>query len=118
MSKRDQVLAAFGRNVRKQREANGLTQEALAERADLDRTYISDIERGTRNPGVKNVARLAKALGISPARLMEGVSAWTCSVRGRDRRRIPLPAVELLTRRYARSGWPVALELSGNPSRS
>ena len=73
MPKRDPVLTAFGQNVRKQREARRFTQEVLAERADLDRTYISDIERGTRNPGVKNVARLAKALGLSPARLMEGV---------------------------------------------
>jgi transcriptional regulator with XRE-family HTH domain len=73
MPKRDPVLASFGQNVRKRRDACHFTQEVLAERADLDRTYISDIERGTRNPGVKNVARLAKALGISPAKLMEGV---------------------------------------------
>jgi transcriptional regulator with XRE-family HTH domain len=39
----------------------------------MDRTYVSDIERGTRNPGIKNVARLAKALGISSAKLMEGI---------------------------------------------
>jgi len=75
MPKRDPVLVAFGQNVRKRREARHFTQEVLAERAELDRTYISDIERGTRNPGVKNVARLARALGISPATLMEGLSA-------------------------------------------
>ena len=48
---------------------------ALPGKPNLDRTCISDVERGTRNPGVKNVARLAKALGITPAQLMEGVSA-------------------------------------------
>jgi DNA-binding XRE family transcriptional regulator len=48
MLKRDPILAAFGQNVRKRREAKQLTQEALAEKADLDRTYISDIERGAR----------------------------------------------------------------------
>ena len=75
MSKRDPVLRAFGQSLRKNRDAKGLSQELLAERADLDRTYISDIERGTRNPGLKNVVRLAKALGISSAKLLAGVGA-------------------------------------------
>ena len=73
MSKRDQTLLAFGQNVRKLREAKGLTQEKLAERADLDRTYLSDIERGARNPGVKNVARLARALGTTVSDLCRGI---------------------------------------------
>jgi transcriptional regulator with XRE-family HTH domain len=71
MRKRNPVLVAFGQNVRKQRDARHFTQEVLAERAELDRTYISDIERGRRNLGIENVVRLAKALGISPAKLME-----------------------------------------------
>jgi transcriptional regulator with XRE-family HTH domain len=66
-------LATFGRNLRKLREARRLTQESLAEQADMDRTYISDIERGMRNPGIKNVARLASALNATAAQLMEGV---------------------------------------------
>jgi transcriptional regulator with XRE-family HTH domain len=41
----------------------------------LDPTYISDIERGLRNPGIKNVARLAKALGLTTAELCKGVDA-------------------------------------------
>ena len=73
MAKRNRVQAAFGQNVRKWREAKQMTQEVLAERAALHRTYISDIERGTRNLGIENVVRLAKALDISPAKLMEGV---------------------------------------------
>jgi transcriptional regulator with XRE-family HTH domain len=73
MRKRDPILAAFGRSLRARRDAKGLSQEQLAERADLDRTYISDIERGTRNPGIKNVVRLARALGIPTAKLLEGV---------------------------------------------
>ncbi|MCX7867635.1 helix-turn-helix domain-containing protein [Limisphaera sp. VF-2] len=73
MAKRDPLLAAFGLRVRQQREAKGLTQEQLAERADLDRTYISDIERGSRNPGIRNVIRIARALGIPTAKLLEGV---------------------------------------------
>ena len=75
MSKLDPVLSALGRNVRRQREARNLTQEKLAERASLDPTYISGIERGLRNPGIKNVAKLAKALGIATTKLVEGVKA-------------------------------------------
>ncbi len=75
MPKRDSVLAALGQNVRRRREARELTQEKLAERADLDPTYISGIERGLRNPGIKNVAKLAKALGFSTAELLKGVDA-------------------------------------------
>ena len=75
MPKRDTVLAALGQNVRRRREARELTQEKLAEKAGLDPTYISGIERGLRNPGIKNVARLAKALGLSTAELCKGVEA-------------------------------------------
>ncbi len=75
MPKRDAVLAALGQNVRRRREARDLTQEKLAEKAGLDPTYISGIERGLRNPGIKNVARLAKALGLSTAELCKGVDA-------------------------------------------
>jgi transcriptional regulator with XRE-family HTH domain len=75
MPKRDTVLAAFGRNVRQFREAKPLTQEKLAEKSGLDPTYISGIERGLRNPGIRNVARLAKALGLTTAQLCEGVDA-------------------------------------------
>jgi transcriptional regulator with XRE-family HTH domain len=75
MPKRDSVLAKLGLNVRKRREARELTQEKLAERAGLDATYISGIERGLRNPGIKNVAKLAKALGLTTAELCKGVDA-------------------------------------------
>ena len=75
MPKRDTVLAALGQSVRRRREARELTQEKLAEKAGLDPTYISGIERGLRNPGIKNVARLAKALGLSTSELCKGVDA-------------------------------------------
>ncbi len=75
MRKRDSTLLSLGLNVRRQREAKDLTQEALAERAGLDQTYISGIERDVRNPGIKNVARIAKALGITTAELCKGVGA-------------------------------------------
>jgi transcriptional regulator with XRE-family HTH domain len=69
----DAVLAALGSNIRKAREIKTLTQEKLAEIADLDPTYISGIERGLRNPGIKNVAKIAKALGFKTSQLCEGV---------------------------------------------
>jgi transcriptional regulator with XRE-family HTH domain len=73
MSKRDPVLSAFGRNVKKLREQKGLSQEQLAEKADVDRTYLSDVERGARNLGIKNVARIAKALGTTVSNLCDGI---------------------------------------------
>jgi len=73
--KRHPVLVALGRNVRKRREKLDYSQELLAEKSDLDQTYISGIECGKRNPGIKNVARIAKALGIKAAALVEGVDA-------------------------------------------
>jgi len=75
MPKRNGILAMLGQNVRQQREAKTLTQEKLAESAGRDATYISGIERGLRNPGIKNVAKLAKALGLSTAELCQGVDA-------------------------------------------
>lgn len=60
----------FGRNLRVQRIKSQFTQEQLAERADLDRTYISGLERGIRNPTITIVDQLAKALNVNPATLL------------------------------------------------
>jgi transcriptional regulator with XRE-family HTH domain len=73
MAKKNPVLAAFGSNVRKAREKKDLTQEGLAEKANLDQTYISGIERGVRNPSILSIARLAKALSISISELSRGI---------------------------------------------
>ena len=75
MPKRNGILSHLGLNVRKAREKKRFTQEKLAERASLDPTYISGIERGIRNPGIKNVAKIAKALGLTTAELCKGVDA-------------------------------------------
>ena len=74
MATPDPLLRALGFALKRLRESKRLTQEALAEKADLDRTYLSDIERGARNPGIKNVARLAKALGVTTSQLLEGIN--------------------------------------------
>ena len=60
--KKPDVQERFGTVVKFRREALGLTQEDLAELAHLHRTYISDIERGTRNLSLVNIERLAIAL--------------------------------------------------------
>ncbi len=73
MGNRNQGLNILGLNVRKRREEKELTQEALAERANLDPTYISGIERGMRNPSVLSVLRIARALGVTTSKLMEKV---------------------------------------------
>ena len=75
MPKRNGILATLGLNVRRAREGKTFTQEKLAEKAGLDPTYISGIERGLRNPGIKNVARLARALGLTIGELCKGVDA-------------------------------------------
>ena len=72
---RSRPLASFGLNVRKRREFLDLTQLETAERADLDPTYISGIERGVRNPSLISIARVAKALDITVSELCAGVRA-------------------------------------------
>ena len=72
-SPRSRPLATFGLNARKRREALCITQLKAAERADLDPTYISGIERGVRNPSLISIARLAKALDVSVSDLCAGV---------------------------------------------
>src|SRR5579871_6306622 len=59
------VKKAFGAIVKLRRTRQGLSQEALAEKANLHRTYITDIERGTRNLTLESISKLARALGIS-----------------------------------------------------
>jgi transcriptional regulator with XRE-family HTH domain len=73
MAKRHPVLTAFGLNVRRQREARDLTQEVLAEKANLHPTYISGIECGVRNPSLLSIARVAKALGVTVSQLTRGI---------------------------------------------
>ena len=73
MAPRDEwsgLCRSFGAAVRARREELDLSQEDLGFRSDLDRTYISGIERGVRNPTLKTVGRLAKALGTRASKLL------------------------------------------------
>lgn len=65
------LVRIFGRNVREARKAKGLSQEDLEGLTGLKRSYISDMERGLRNPTLKAVERLALALQVTPARLLQ-----------------------------------------------
>ncbi|HEI8751257.1 TPA: helix-turn-helix transcriptional regulator [Proteus mirabilis] len=66
----DDVLKNFGLNVSHWRKMRYLSQEKLAEIADLDRTYISSIERGKRNVSLLNIYKISMALEISPCDLL------------------------------------------------
>lgn len=68
--KPDPFLAAVCEAVHQRRGQLGISQEELAQRAGLHRTYISDIERGARNPTLKTLSRLAVALEISASKLI------------------------------------------------
>ena len=58
------IVITFAENVKKQRLSKNMSQEKLAELCDLHRTYISDVERGTRNISIANVEKIADALGV------------------------------------------------------
>ncbi|QGN54176.1 helix-turn-helix domain-containing protein [Novosphingobium sp. Gsoil 351] len=65
------IRQRLGRNVRRLREEKGWSQEDYADRAGIHRTYVSDIERGKRNPTVTVVEKLAGPLGVSAGRLLD-----------------------------------------------
>jgi transcriptional regulator with XRE-family HTH domain len=69
---KDDVLRRFGEQVRRHRERVGVSQEALAARAGLHRTYLGGVERGERNVSLRNIVRIAAALGVRPGELFDG----------------------------------------------
>jgi transcriptional regulator with XRE-family HTH domain len=64
------VQVRFGKRLREVREGAGVSQEKLAERAGLHRTYVSSVERGLKNVSLVNIERLAQALGVEMADLV------------------------------------------------
>lgn len=65
------IRKRLGANVRRLRLEKGLSQEGYAFEAGIHRTYVSDIERGARNPTATIIEKLAKPFGIAPGRLLD-----------------------------------------------
>ena len=66
----DQISTVFGQVLREQRLSRELSQEELALAADVDRTFVSQMERGIRQPTITTLIKLAGALGIQPSTLV------------------------------------------------
>jgi len=71
MPQRSQAHVAFGRAVREARVQHGISQEELASRSGMHRTYVGGVERGERNLSYANLLRLAEALGLSLSELQQ-----------------------------------------------
>jgi transcriptional regulator with XRE-family HTH domain len=67
----------FGRNVQRARKAAGYSQEEFADLTGLARSYMSDVERGARNPTLRIVERIAKGLGTPPQHLLNDEAAFS-----------------------------------------
>jgi len=75
------------RNLRRVRHARGLSQEEVAHRAEIDRTYVSALERAKYNPTVGMVGKLAAVLGVTPASLLDLPTRGDNVSKGRPRGR-------------------------------
>lgn len=73
----DLLLAEFGQRLRSRREAGGVSQEALADRAGLSRTSIVNIEKGRQGVSLPTLYRLARALACDVGALLPPVGEWT-----------------------------------------
>lgn len=65
------ILNIIGNNLKFFRKKLGMSQEYLAELAELHRTYIGAVERGEKNISAKNIAKIAKVLGVEPHMLLK-----------------------------------------------
>lgn len=66
-----EIRVRFGKTLRKLRKKQGVSQEAFADKCDLHRTYISDIERGERNVSLENIEKIAQVLNIQMSELFK-----------------------------------------------
>jgi transcriptional regulator with XRE-family HTH domain len=73
-SRNQRLRQIFAARVRDERKRQGFSQEMLAEKSGLHRTYIGSVERGERNVSIDNVERIAKALNIKVSELFGGSS--------------------------------------------
>jgi transcriptional regulator with XRE-family HTH domain len=73
------VKVPFGKRIRELRKLRGWSQEELALRVDLDRSYVGGVERGERNISLENICLISAALGVPTSKLFEGWTAETPS---------------------------------------
>jgi transcriptional regulator with XRE-family HTH domain len=73
VSERNLILENFGRLIAERRKTLDISQEEFAERADLDRTYVSGLERGVRNPSLTAIVKVAKGFGVTTEELLHGL---------------------------------------------
>lgn len=74
MKEKEPALVRLGENIRQYRKALDVSQEELAHQAGLDRTYVSGLERGERNPTILSSLKIAKALDVELCDLVKEVS--------------------------------------------
>ncbi|MEM1169174.1 MAG: helix-turn-helix transcriptional regulator [Cyanobacteria bacterium P01_H01_bin.35] len=72
---KSKILNALGRLIKQRRMELGISQEELGFRSNLDRTYISGLERGVRNPSLTALVSLAAGMGISVSELLDNLEA-------------------------------------------
>jgi transcriptional regulator with XRE-family HTH domain len=70
MKKKEELLVLFGDQLKNFRKERNISQEELAFRSELDRTYISGLECGKRNPTLKIIVKLALSLNMKPSELL------------------------------------------------
>lgn len=73
MGANNDLVGIFGKVVRENRVKENISQEKLAEQTGLHRSYISDVERGTRNITIKNVFKICGALNKRPSRIFKQI---------------------------------------------
>ena len=73
MASSPDILERFGQRVRELRAERGWSQDRFAHECGLDRTYMGGIERGERNLALRNIERIANALGVTISHLMSGL---------------------------------------------
>lgn len=76
----NEIRIKFGKTLRRLRKDQGVSQEAFADKCDLHRTYISDIERGERNVSLENIEKIAKVLNIQISEMFREVETENDSI--------------------------------------
>lgn len=72
---KDEIALAVGARIRHIRKEHGLSQEELADQANLHRTYVGLVERGERNITVANIYKIAQALAVEPSELLPSLTS-------------------------------------------